>query len=160
MKAITIMQPWATLIAIKAKHYETRGWTTYYRGPLAIHASATFTESQRRLARSGPFSEVLFGSEYDLPLGSIVAVCQLTAVFKTSNPAGQSTFEFAQDNRISVREEAFGDFSPGRFAWLLTNVIALENPIPAKGALGLWEWNDEALILDPAIQKYENNKAV
>ena len=38
MKALTITQPWATLIAIGAKRFETRGWSTPYRGPLAIHA--------------------------------------------------------------------------------------------------------------------------
>lgn len=38
MKALTIYQPWATLIAIGAKHIETRSWSTKYRGPLAVHA--------------------------------------------------------------------------------------------------------------------------
>lgn len=40
MKAITLMQPWATLVAIGAKRLETRSWSTNYRGPLAIHAGA------------------------------------------------------------------------------------------------------------------------
>jgi hypothetical protein len=39
MKAITIWQPWASLIAIGAKQYETRSWETKYRGPIAIHAA-------------------------------------------------------------------------------------------------------------------------
>lgn len=38
MKAITIIQPWATLIAIGAKRFETRSWATTHRGPIAIHA--------------------------------------------------------------------------------------------------------------------------
>ena len=38
MKALTLYQPWATLIAIGAKKIETRSWGTNYRGPLAIHA--------------------------------------------------------------------------------------------------------------------------
>lgn len=40
MKAITLWQPWASLIAVGAKKYETRSWATKYRGLLAIHASA------------------------------------------------------------------------------------------------------------------------
>ena len=40
MKAITIWQPWASLIACGAKKYETRSWPTKYRGPIAIHAAA------------------------------------------------------------------------------------------------------------------------
>ena len=38
MKALTLYQPWATLVAIGAKKIETRSWSTPYRGPLAIHA--------------------------------------------------------------------------------------------------------------------------
>ncbi len=39
MKAITIHQPWASLIVVGAKRFETRSWETKYRGPIAIHAS-------------------------------------------------------------------------------------------------------------------------
>src|SRR5262245_40368428 len=42
MKALTIRQPYASLIALGAKHYETRTWTTDYRGPLLIHAARSF----------------------------------------------------------------------------------------------------------------------
>lgn len=41
MKAITIKQPWATLIALGEKRFETRSWQTKYRGPIAIHAGKT-----------------------------------------------------------------------------------------------------------------------
>lgn len=39
MKAITLWQPWASLLAIGAKQHETRSWKTSYRGPVAIHAA-------------------------------------------------------------------------------------------------------------------------
>ena len=38
MKAITILQPYASLIVAGAKQYETRSWDTPYRGIIAIHA--------------------------------------------------------------------------------------------------------------------------
>jgi activating signal cointegrator 1 len=38
--AITLWQPWASLVACGAKTWETRGWPTKYRGPLRIHAAA------------------------------------------------------------------------------------------------------------------------
>lgn len=38
MKALTIHQPWASLIAYGFKRFETRGWRTNYRGLVAIHA--------------------------------------------------------------------------------------------------------------------------
>jgi activating signal cointegrator 1 len=39
MKAITILEPWASLIACGAKKIETRSWSTKYRGNIAIHAA-------------------------------------------------------------------------------------------------------------------------
>ena len=38
MKAITVIQPWASLLAEGAKLYETRSWKTNYRGEILIHA--------------------------------------------------------------------------------------------------------------------------
>jgi hypothetical protein len=38
-KIITLWQPWATLISLKVKNYETRGWSTSYQGELVIHAA-------------------------------------------------------------------------------------------------------------------------
>ena len=42
MKALTLTQPWATLIAVGAKRIETRSWGTSYRGRIAIHAAKGF----------------------------------------------------------------------------------------------------------------------
>ena len=39
MKAISLLQPWASLVVMGAKTIETRGWGTKYRGPILIHAS-------------------------------------------------------------------------------------------------------------------------
>jgi hypothetical protein len=38
MKTITILQPYASLIACGTKKIETRSWTTKYQGPITIHA--------------------------------------------------------------------------------------------------------------------------
>jgi hypothetical protein len=56
-----------------------------------------------------------------------------------SNPG----FRFDLEWPIPEPERSFGDYSPGRFMWLLTNIRALPEPIPAKGALGLWEYDGE-----------------
>ena len=45
MKAITLWQPWASLLACGAKQYETRSWATNYRGPIAIHAASKSIKS-------------------------------------------------------------------------------------------------------------------
>ena len=51
MKALTLTQPWATLVAIGAKRIETRSWRTSYRGPLAIHAAKGFPKWAREFAQ-------------------------------------------------------------------------------------------------------------
>lgn len=55
MKAITIWQPWASLLAHRVKTYETRSWATAYRGPIAIHAAAIGVPQvlKRRVAGEG-----------------------------------------------------------------------------------------------------------
>jgi activating signal cointegrator 1 len=42
MKALSLMQPWATLLICGEKTVETRSWRTSHRGLLAVHASKTF----------------------------------------------------------------------------------------------------------------------
>jgi hypothetical protein len=133
MKAITLTQPWATLVAIGAKQTETRSWSTHYRGPLAIHAGKGWTPDFVRTAMTEPYRRVLAEAGYELfsllPRGAIVATCTLTDCIHTGQFQGVDMLDFA-----------FGDFTYGRWAWILKDVKRLEKPIPARGALGLWEW--------------------
>ena len=156
MRAITLTQPYATLVAIGAKRLETRSWRTSYRGPLAIHAAATFGKGGRRgyfsRCQYDPFKAALEPHlrVYDryncfaAPMGAIIAVCELRDVrIIGDGPCGDPTI--AADDMLTLTpilgdERAFGDYAAGRYAWLLANVRALPEPIPAKGALSLWEW--------------------
>jgi activating signal cointegrator 1 len=156
MKALTLTQPWATLVAIGAKRIETRGWSTSYRGPLAIHTAKGLADlggevALMTLCRSEPFRSALIGAGYlgtpGLPRGAIVAVCELVDCRPTDEEAArhkQGWFKQVDGKlvyfELTDQERAFGDYSPGRFAWLLADVRALPEPIPAKGALGLWEY--------------------
>lgn len=93
MKAITLYQPWATLIAIGAKTVETRSWSTTYRGPLAIHAAKRRAEHEKigewyiepawitvdgALDGMAKMSHAAF--RVPLPLGTVVATCELVDV--------------------------------------------------------------------------------
>lgn len=140
MKALTLTQPWASLVAIGAKRVETRSWRTGYRGPLAIHAAKKFTQSDQAAVWRYPFRRVLVtpdgsGLAVALPLGCVVATCTLTACISTSNPSIHW-----RSLPLSDQERAFGNYAPGRWAWLLEDIKALPEPVLAKGALGLWEW--------------------
>lgn len=132
MKAITLTQPWATLVAIGAKRTETRSWSTRYRGPLAIHAAKGWTSDVVHVFFSEPYRKVLSDAGYNLfsllPRGVIVATCVLRDCVPTSKFQGEDFLD-----------SAFGDFTSGRFAWLLGDVKPLDEPIIARGALGLWD---------------------
>lgn len=136
MKAITLYQPWATLVAIGAKRIETRSWGTAYRGPLTIHAGKS-TEFLW-LCTQEPYRSILlahFGPEWypnDLPLGAVVATAELYTV-------EQMTPELIA--AIAEPERSFGLYEPGRFAWLLRAIRPLAEPAPARGYQMLWNWS-------------------
>lgn len=134
MKALTLTQPWASLVAIGAKKIETRSWSTKYRGPLAIHAAKGFPKEAREVCGLPMFSANLFLGGYngrdDLPLGMVVATCQLMEVQLITHP-----FDLPANQEIT-----FGDYTIGRYMWYLADVRRLAVPVPAKGMLGLWEW--------------------
>ena len=148
MKVLTLTQPYATLIAIGAKTWETRSWHTSYRGPLAIHAAKTLggmtTKQFHYLCNTPPFHVVLQHTAYAagvvlsqrLPRGVILATCTLLDIVPTATIA---------PGTLGEQEEAFGDFSPGRYAWQLANVRPLPEPIPTYGKLGLWSFDHPVL---------------
>jgi len=133
MKALTLAEPWAALVAAGAKRLETRSWRTHYRGPLAIHAASGFPASARRACALAPVRDHLQAAggwpPESLPRGCIVAVAQLVGcerIWPSTVPPEP--------------ERSFGDYTAGRWAWALEDVRALAEPVPARGALGLWEW--------------------
>jgi len=150
MKAISLLQPWATLAAIGAKRIETRSWKSPYRGPLAIHASKGFPEWARERCFDWRILDALVAegihSFRELPLGVIIATCELVACL----PIPPNPFKAGFPYRDTIRyvqlppdepELSFGDYTPNRWAWVLDNVQRLPAPVPARGALGVWEWN-------------------
>lgn len=199
MKALTLYQPWAQLVALGVKSIETRSWSTSYRGPLAIHAALTTKpwrdlDAPSLMSERGQVQAVIRGlgamcdetedswwspwigedsiwmGDIRLPLGAIVATCTLVDVVPIDPETYDSSTDFVQirpmgdEGKSFVRvvdhhdpdglarrhtryldEAAYGDFTPGRFAWLLSDVVALPEPIPAKGSQRLWEWDESGL---------------
>lgn len=155
MKAITIWQPWASLLACGAKKYETRSWATKYRGPIAIHAA-------RKDPCKLPIEEALEKATWeeinagrcprwcDMPWGRIIATAELVNVWRIIRNPGQDFAEGAhkigaedqQGNYIipSEMELAFGDWTPGRYAWEFSDMKMI-SPVPVSGKQGLWNWN-------------------
>ena len=125
IKAITLHQPWASLVG-KYKHYETRGKVTNYRGKIAIHAAIRQETTDYQV---NELADLLVGEE--IPFGSVVAIAQLTDCIKM-------TEEFISQQ--SETELRCGLWEVGRYAWKLENVEILDEPIPARGMPGLWEF--------------------
>jgi activating signal cointegrator 1 len=142
VKVLSLLEPWASLVAWGYKKVETRSWGTPYRGTIAIHASKNGRHAGEvvRLFReaglcrdrdaSGPDDELDRFSQAlgEWPLGKIVAVARLYKVERMTPEL------IAAQTRL---ESTFGDWRPGRFAWSLGNVWKLKEPIPWRGSLGL-----------------------
>lgn len=141
MKALTVHQPWASLLALGIKHWETRSW----RPPadvtrLAVHASrrpplAGWEEMLRHYPEGvgsamRPLMEWLTrrGEVAALPTGAVLAICNLLRVSPTCGVGP------------SPHASRLGDWSRGRWAWNLQVVHVFNPPIPARGQQGLWEW--------------------
>jgi hypothetical protein len=158
VKALTIWQPWASLCVSPrrddpnrpVKEFETRGWSTYHRGVLAIHASRRWGRDQQLRSVCKPFPALLreLGfpeSEYDdvgesLPLGAILGVVDLVECLFTSDGSARRLHPWIE--RVHPVEKMLGDFSPGRYGWRLANPRPLSEPIPALGMQGLWTLDD------------------
>ena len=162
MKAITIWQPWASLLATGAKLYETRGWATKYRGPIAIHAA---TKDPMRIPHTEELRRIVAGLGIDpwrdLPRGAIIATAELVNVWhivyhpgldvdeaKHIDIGAESLTKNKHDPHFgdyfvpTEKEIAMGDWTPGRYAWELANVKMLPEPISIKGKQGLWNWEE------------------
>ncbi len=127
MKALTICQPYAELIARGEKRVENRLWPTRYRGRLAIHAGA----SRAWLYRAAVAGDWV-GASCGLAFGAVVAVCRLIGCVHVD---GRIPRELAW-----VKEDRH---TCGPWVWVLADVRRLTEPIPARGELGIWEWSGD-----------------
>lgn len=149
MRILTLTQPWATLMAIGAKTYETRSWGTKYRGSIAIHAAKGWPDEYKRMCvHNEPFSTTLAEAGFTNlrslleVTGHILCVVDLVDVLPTHGFVNTHRFAHGALPAPALHEEAFGDYTPGRFAWATTNLRRLPVPVPATGAQGLREIGD------------------
>lgn len=144
MKAITLHQPWAGLLAAGWKEVETRGWYTSYRGPLAIHAGARPADPADLSYFT--FALAKYGQQMpELLYGVVVATCVLIACLPASlveYKTKQLKESFTPRHGWDV-ERIFGNYDVGRWAFVLRDVRPLEKPATARGSRKLWDWKGE-----------------
>ena len=115
IKCITLIQPWCSLINDGKKKIETRSWATKHRGLLGIHAGMKVDKD----------ASIRFG--YDprtIIRGHVLCTCLL--------------IECVQFPNLLIKSDPYGDFTAGRWGWILNDIKPLPEPIPMKGGLSLW----------------------
>jgi hypothetical protein len=136
VKALTVRQPWASLIAAGIKPVENRTWPVPrgFTGPLMIHAAAAVdkTAMDEQHVRDALGEDMLLP---DLPTSAIVAV--VGKVEPHRDLIGGHCAPWGLDDC---------------WHWVLSDVRALTVPVPAKGRLGLWT-PDEAVLLAAAWEQ-------
>ena len=139
MKAISLWQPWASLMAAGLKTIETRSWPANYAGPLAIHAAKRqLTGEEKDLLDDWIEKGLLNSGDWTflrLPFGEIIAVVDLVRCERTT------AMSIAPDSQNA----AFGNFAPGRWAWFTRNARRLPQPIPYRGMQGLF-WIPDSVM--------------
>lgn len=149
MKALTLSQPWAALVASGAKKVETRKWRPGENPGLIVIASSKerMNISRKQLVATEPFCSALAFTP--IIYSSLLAVARLDHCERTEDVVGT----------LSPREQAFGDYRPRRWAWFLKDVVALPEPIlipptpkgmPGIAGLGLWDVPERLMTLDQA----------
>lgn len=128
MKALTIQQPWAWAIAAGHKRVENRSWATHYRGPLGIHAGKTWDHDAVRLVKqllvdlgvlTDPRQQV--PDRHLLATGAVLGVAELTGV------CGELPCRCGPWAGIGLKH------------WQLPDMQPFDEPLPARGAQGLWD---------------------
>ncbi|MDD2409299.1 MAG: ASCH domain-containing protein [Bacilli bacterium] len=124
MKAISIKQPWASLIINGYKEYEFRTWKTKYRGKILIHASQTIDKDI-----ISKFKHL----NIKYPTGCIIGEVNIIDCLKVDSKLDN---KLKKENNL-IYEENYIDY----YAFKLNNIIKYNKPIKAKGQLGIWNYN-------------------
>ena len=126
MKALTIKQPWATLIMQKDKRFEFRSWKTNYRGDVLVHAGKCIDkEALERLKKYLPD---------ELPLGKILGKVTITDCVPMSEEFAKM---LANENNDIYTSHSFSN----NYGFKIENVEVFDTPIEAKGQLGFWNYD-------------------
>jgi hypothetical protein len=136
MKALTVKEPWASLIADGTKLIENRSWFTRHRGRLAIHAGCAWER------RAGELMSTALGSTVPQPIrnhhtaGHVLAIVELVDCV----PLAELAQRYPMHARTN-REHLFGPW-----CWVLDNVQPVVTTETIPGRLGLWNWEPDQCV--------------
>lgn len=143
VKVLSIKEPHASLLLTPYKTIETRSWPTKYRGEIYLHASRSESMPPYNAETAPMYDRVhelyeRYEKEYGEKLGH--RFCTIYAKAELVD-----CIMMTPENIAALPQEEIdaGYYEPGRFMWVLKNVTPLANPIPAKGHLGIWNYEME-----------------
>ena len=122
MRGFTVYQPWANFIITGEKKIETRPRKTNIRGTVFIHAGKKYVEAG--------LNSTLISSNEPYELGAIIGTVDIVDCVRVEEVR----------SKISEIELALGDYTDGRYGWVLENLVKFDVPIPAKGKQGWWNF--------------------
>ena len=127
MKALTIKQPWASLITEGYKKYEFRSWKTNYRGKILIHSGLSLEKDMQERFKD---------YNLDYQLGYIIGEEEIVDCILVDEKFNEELrnidpIVYGRSNHVE------------NYAWKLENIKKYDNPIPCKGKLGLWNYEGE-----------------
>ncbi|MCV7208358.1 ASCH domain-containing protein [Mycolicibacterium canariasense] len=139
MRALTVQQPWASAIIHAGKTIENRTQLWAYRGPLAIHAGRLWSDRGENSTVLRDAFRALYPAwnggklpRWSFPMGVIIGVVDLVDVHRATDcctPWGQYGISYAEPGQRRPRQVTH---------LVLENPRPLPEPIPCRGALGLW----------------------
>ena len=132
MLALSLIQPWAQLIADGRKKIETRSWQAN-PGMLKVGDLYVIAASAK-MSADDQWAALEFGyTTADMPIfvkGAAICVVRHKGCFPTE--------KIVQSAKFTAEEWSYGNYEPGRFGWMLELVHVLQTAIPMKGRLGLY----------------------
>jgi hypothetical protein len=145
MKALSIKQPWASLIAHGIKDIENRTWKTNFRGRIYIHASAKFAFRH--------FDEMLDDNQLELAK-------ELNCVLHTSAIIGEVDIVDCVINHPSIWAEKTHYFAHTKvpidkiiYNWVLSNPMLYDKPIlNVKGKLSFWDFEKKQSVCNYCLE--------
>lgn len=151
MKAFTVYQPYACAIVAGLKTFETRPRRTNIRGSVAVHAGVMDFDAAMK-GRSQADKNAISQLQHESPF--VENVLARGAVIGTVEIVDCVPVEEIM-HTLTERERLLGDYSPGRFAWVLQNPFMFDMPIPARGQQGWWEWETVTIRKTASMGKTE-----
>ena len=126
-KAISIKQPWASLICMGIKDVENRTWQTHYRGRIFIHASKS-ADSRFK----GSSAHRIFTEDQNKAIPFTISGHLYIANLVPSAIIGEAIITDCVQDSKSIWAE------PGAWHWVMKKAVLYDRPIKCNGALSFW----------------------